>query len=191
MRRNRDQHNKKNLNADESGVTAVEFAFIAPPLFLLILGVIEIGLLTLAASTLEAANNVTSRTGATGYVGAGLTREQTIRAEIERSAAPFLDPELVTISTLTYATFDQVGQPEPWNDVDADNFPDPGEFTDVNGNGLYDTDMGAVGAGGGGSVVVYTVSYPWQMMTPIVGQIFGEDGVVTLTSRAVVKNEPF
>ena len=176
---------------DKSGVTAVEFAFVAPPLLLLILGVIEIGLLTLAASTLEAANNVTSRTGATGYAGAGLTREETIRAAIENSAAPFLDPAQVSISTMTYATFDQIGQPEPWNDVDADGIPDPGEFTDINGNGSYDTDMGVVGAGGGGSVVVYTVSYPWHLMTPIVGQFFGNNGVVTIASRSVVKNEPF
>ncbi len=182
---------RRRLAADASGVAALEFALVAPLLFLLILGVIEVSLLMLASNTLEAANNVTSRVGRTGYAATGLTREQTIRAEIERRAAPFLDPDLVQISSLTYGNFDQIGRPEPWNDANGDGAPDLGEYTDINGNGRYDRDMGAAGAGGAGSVVVYVVSYPWRMLTPMVGRIMGQDGIVLLSSRAVVKNEPF
>ncbi len=51
--------------------------------------------------------------------------------------------------------------------------------------------MGATGAGDSDDVVVYTVSYPWRLFTPLIGSFFGNDGIVTLTARSVVKNEPF
>lgn len=51
--------------------------------------------------------------------------------------------------------------------------------------------MGALGAGGSNDVVVYTVSYPWKLFTPFISSFFGNDGIVTLTARSVVKNEAF
>jgi hypothetical protein len=39
--------------------------------------------------------------------------------------------------------------------------------------------------------VVYTVSYPWAVSTPIISNIIGSNGIFTITTHAVVKNEPY
>ena len=62
-------------------------------------------------------------------------------------------------------------------------------FQDINGNGVWDQDMGIAGLGNPGDVVVYTVSYPWQIMTPVVQGIIGN--TFNISARTVVRNEPY
>ena len=50
---------------------------------------------------------------------------------------------------------------------------------------------GTAGYGTEQQIVVYTLSYPWKLFTPIMSAILGTDGVVTLTSTIVVRNEPY
>lgn len=50
---------------------------------------------------------------------------------------------------------------------------------------------GTNGLGNAGEVVVYNISYPWKVSTPLIGKLFGSQATVNLTTRAVVKNEPF
>ena len=45
--------------------------------------------------------------------------------------------------------------------------------------------------GNSGDVVVYTVTYPWDVVTPFLSNFLGHNGVVTLTASTVVKNEPY
>lgn len=69
---------------------------------------------------------------------------------------------------------------------------DAGEaYTDVNGNGQWDADMASAGVGNAGDIVVYAVRYPWTVVTPIISDIVGNNGVVNITTHAVTKNEPF
>ncbi|MBW7837723.1 MAG: hypothetical protein H3C28_13935 [Sphingomonadales bacterium] len=96
------------------------------------------------------------------------------------------------MTSQTYQQFDQIGDPEPFIDANGNGERDEGEnYTDVNGNGSYDTDMGASGLGNAGEVVVYTVSYPWRIITPLISQFFGANGVLNLSARTVVQNEPY
>ena len=77
-------------------------------------------------------------------------------------------------------------------DTDHDGRYDTGEtYTDVNGNGHWDADMAAQGYGDANDIVVYTVTYPWKINTPMVSQFFSNDGELTLSASAVVKNEPY
>lgn len=173
------------------GVTAMEFAIIAPVLMLLMFGIVEFALLMLVTNMMESATAVSSRLGKTGYVEAGMTREQTIRQAIATRAGNLIDPAYLTITSKAYAQFDQIGDAEPWNDANGNGAPDAGEWTDVNGNGTYDTDMGAAGYGDAEDIVVYTISYPWSIATPILREVIGTSGTYTITSHAVVKNEPY
>lgn len=179
------------LKAQE-GVAAVEFALIAPVALLLIMGIIETSLVMFAQNVLESATFAAARTGKTGFVETDATREATIRSVLEDRGGVVFDTSLIDITSLTYARFDQIGDPEPYIDANNNQMRDDGEnFTDVNGNGLYDTDMGADGVGNAGEIVVYTVSYPWNIFTPMVQDFLAEDGVITLSSRMVIQNEPF
>ena len=181
----------------QDGVTAIEFAFISPILFLLVMGIVETGFIMSAKNTLESATYVASRTGRTGFVDTGKTQEETIMDMLEERASLFLNTDYVTIdamsvTTKTYAGFDDIDEPEPYVDANGNGVRDNGEnYTDINGNGQWDEDRGGSGYGGSGEIVVYTVTYPWPLFTPLVSQFIGTDGIYTLSSRAVVKNEPF
>ena len=181
----------------QDGVTAVEFGFIAPVLFLLVMGIVEAGLIMSAQNTLESATYVASRTGRTGFVDTGKTQEETIIDLLKERASLFLDTDYVgidamSVTTKTYADLDGINEPEPYVDANSNGVRDNGEnFTDINGNGVWDEDRGGSGFGSAGEIVVYTVTYPWPLFTPLVGEFIGTDGIFTLTSRAVVKNEPF
>lgn len=176
----------------DSGTTAIEFALILPALLLIIMGSIELSLYMFVQSSMEGASFSVSRLGKTGYTDNGSTREQTIRDALEDKLGFFLDTRELQIESKTYDNFSSVEQPEPYVDANDNGVRDDGEnFTDMNGNGQFDQDRGALGPGDSGEVVVYTVSYPWHVMTPFLTSALGENGVVTINSRFVVKNEPF
>ena len=177
----------------EDGATAVEFALISPVVVLLVMGVIEMSMMMMAQNLMESATFSASRTGKTGYVAEGQTREETILQELNELAGAVLDTEAITITSTSYDEFGDIGQPEPFIDANANSVRDDGEnYTDVNGNGQYDSDMGTSSSGTAGQVVVYTVSYPWHIATPLIGGMIGNaDDIVMLTARTVVRNEPF
>lgn len=178
---------------DESGTAALEFALIAPVVFLLLLGIIELSMVMLTTSVMESATVNTARLGKTGYVAANTTRQQEIINSVKNRTAGLLDPNKITITSQVYTNLAQVGKPEPCiKPPVAPCTGTPGvNFTDINGNGVWDADMGLAGLGNPGDIVVYTVSYPWEMMTPMLRNLMGTNGVITLQSRSVVKNEPY
>lgn len=180
----------KRLLRDDEGVTALEFALIAPVLLLMLMGIIEFSMVMFVSSVLEGATNVSSRYGKTGYVAAGSTRQQQIIDQINSRTGGLLDPQLITVTTTVYPAFNSVSQPEPYTDSNHNGVYNVGEpYTDVNGNSQWDSDMGAAGLGNANDVVVYTASYPWKIYTPLMTQFLGS--TFTIASRTVVKNEPY
>lgn len=180
----------RTLTQCSRGVTTVEFAFIAPIAILIMMGVIEFSLIMFTMSVMESATSNTSRMGKTGYSAPGVTRQQQIINNITSRTAGLLNPALIIITTTVYPSFDKVGDPEPYVDSNNNGVYNAGEaFTDSNGNGQWDSDMGSAGLGNGGDVVVYTVTYPWHISTPLVAAITGQP--FNITVRSVVKNEPF
>jgi Flp pilus assembly protein TadG len=172
------------------GVTTLEFAFVAPVIMLIVMGVIEFSLIMFAMTAMESATTFTARTGKTGYATAGLSRQQTILNSIRNRTAGLLDPAKIIITTTIYPSFNNVNAPEPYTDSNHNGQYNAGEpYTDINGNGQWDADMGAAGLGNPGDVVVYNVSYPWTIHTPIIGSMIGNP--FNITVRSVVKNEPF
>ncbi len=173
------------------GATIIEFAVIAPVLFLMLMGILEMGLILFTTSAMEGATNVGSRIGKTGFTTGGLSRENYIRAQIQKLTGGFLNPALLDISILSYSSFSNVGKPEPC--IAPPVAPCPGvagvNFVDVNGNGTWDQDQGAASAGGSGSIVLYRVTYPWHLFTPVMASLLGTGGVYTITAVSAVRNE--
>ncbi|MDE3059889.1 MAG: pilus assembly protein [Pseudomonadota bacterium] len=175
----------------QRGISAIEFALVAPVFLMLMMGIIDFSMIMFTSAVLESATNNTARLGKTGYVASGTTRQQEIINDVATRTAGLLDSSKLSIATEVYSNYNDIGQPEPC--ISPPTAPCPGtpgvNFTDINGNGTWDADMGAAGLGNAGDVVVYTVSYPWKIMTPIVSAIIGS--TFTVTARAVVRNEPY
>ena len=183
---------KPSLKRCHSGATALEFALIAPVLFLLLMGIIEFGLIFFTSSVLEGATSVGSRIGKTGYtVG---ERIKYLREEISRRSGGYLKAEDLHIDVLSYDSFENVGKPEECltekcHDPDAE----PGvDFTDTNGDGKWSEDQGKTDdPGAGGATVLYRVTYPWPIFTPLMNSFFGDKGHYPIVAVATVRNEPF
>lgn len=147
-------------------MAAIEFALIAPALFFLLIGIMEISLIMLTEHLLENATYNASRTSKTGYIAEGKTQLETVMEVLNKrlaGLAPLLDSSKVTVTTTKYGKLSDIGQPE----------------------------QGIESLGAAGEIVVYTVSYPWEFFTPLIGDLMGDEyGIMTLSSRIVVRNEP-
>jgi Flp pilus assembly pilin Flp len=181
----------RRLWRDESGTTAIEFAFIALGLVYLMIGIIEFSLAITVGNSLEAATNLSSRLGKTGFVDeeAMLTQEETIYEEVERRVGPMIDMGKLNITHEVYNDFDSLTTPDLLEDTNGDgDTDDAGEWTDVDADGFKDGDEGV---GGSGNIVVYKIHYPWQVFTPLIGNVIGNEGKIDLVAYSVVKNEPY
>lgn len=198
------------------GATAVEYALIAPVLLLLLMGTLEFNLIMYASAVLEGATNYAARLAKTGYTNSSATSPCSTTTGTAQSELQYItfvtqgrvnglmNPCNITTSSKYYGEYGYIGQAEPYcipstgicYGYGSGNGNGPGyvpgdTYTDINGNGQWDADIGLAGLGGPGDIVVYTVSYPWPIMTPIMKKFFGNSGTITLTSSAVVKNEPY
>ena len=189
MRLLKKQNNKCCLVRDSEGVTAVEFAMIAPVFVLVLMGIVEFSLVMFVTSVMEGATSASGRYGKTGYTAAGSTRQQQIIDTVSKRTAGLLNPAQITVTTKVYPSFDSINQEEPYIDTNHNGNHDTDElYTDVNGNGQWDS-SGVAGLGNANDVVVYTISYPWVINTPIIAKFLGSPIIVS--SRTVVKNEPY
>jgi Flp pilus assembly protein TadG len=152
--------------AAQKGTTAVEMALIAPVFFMFMIGVVEISMVLVTQHLMENAAYNTSRLAATGFTNAGQSQQQTINAILNQelqSLGMLIDTSKVTVTSTAYANMGTVG---------------------VAG-------QGTAGNGTSGQVVTYVISYPWQLFTPMLSAIIGTGGVLTLSTRIVVQNEPY
>lgn len=182
----------RRLQRCDSGAEAIEFALLSPVLVLVLIGTVELGFAYAAQNLMESAMYQASRLGRTGYVETGFTQEETIVKSLSDRAGLMLNIDDVVITSLAYDEFDEIGNPEPFIDANGNGTRDDGEnYTDLNGNGQWDEDRGVAGFGTATQIVVYTASYSWPIYTPLLDKAFGTNGYLSLSARAVVRNEPY
>lgn len=174
------------LRADEQGTTVMEFGLIATVFVTLLLGLFDLGQLAYTQSVLNGAVQTAARTSSleSGNTDVADTEVQ----KMVRRTAP---DATVTTSRVSYFDFDDIARAESWNDADGSGVCDNGEgYTDENGNGQWDEDIGSDGNGGASDVVVYTVSVSYDPLFPN-PFIPGGTDKRELTSSTVKKNQPF
>ena len=112
----------RRLWRDDAGTTAIEFAFIALGLVYFIVGIVEFAMAMTVGNSLEAATNLSSRLGKTGYVDeeAELSQEQTIMDEVERRVGPMIDMEKLEITHEVFNDFKSLTSPDLINDINGD-----------------------------------------------------------------------
>jgi len=176
---------------DRRGSAMVDFAILGPALVLLLVLIFESAMLLLTQILLQTAVGDAARSGIVGSAQGATSREALVRAVAERVAGSLLRAEHLHLDTLVYPSFEDVGRPEPFTDVNGNGVHDAGEpFRDVNGNGRWDADMGRVGLGGPNDVVLYRLRYDWQPMTPLVRGLL-PGGSLELRAAYALRNEPF
>ncbi len=176
---------------DDDGSAAIEFAFTAPLLIMTVVGIMEFSMILFLNASLEGSLRDAARFGSTGFQPTGVNREDVIIEKIADATLGLVPIDADHVTTLAYTDFSEVGQPEPWiDDNPANGVYDVGEsFTDINGNGQWDADMGTPGLGGACDIVVYRVSTEWRLLLGLLADTIGNP--IKIEASTAVRNEPF
>lgn len=161
---------------DRSGVTAVEFALIAPPFLLLLFAIMEIGMVLFASSTLEDAVYDAGRIIRTGSLQQSGNGIEVFKPLVCEGLYGIMDCDELIIDVRKFDSFGGVSLPSVF-DEDGDVDEDSLQFV----------------PGGPEDIVVVRVYNDWHALTPGLGYIFGEGHADTLrlTSATVFRNEPY
>ncbi len=176
----------RSLAANREGVTATEFAIIAPVFLSLLVGTFDLGQMAYGISVLNGAVQKAARDSA-------LETANTSDADamVQRMITPVFPNARVSSTRTSYYDFVDIGRPERWNDANNNGDCDLNEsYVDENDNGQWDRDIGTEGNGGANDVVVYrvSVSYDPIFKIPFMPEQWSNR---TLTSTAIKKNQPF
>jgi Flp pilus assembly pilin Flp len=181
------------LWTDESGVTAIEFAIIAPVFCGLMMGTFDIGHRLYMESVLRGAVNKAGRDSALEG-GAETARRDEIDAKLSKQIYLIHSGATIDIERKYFRSYNDAEVPthEDFIDANANNECDVGEtYYDENHNGFYDEDGIADGQGGARDVVVYSVDVSYPRLFPIAGFVPGMSDTVEMNSSTVLTNQPF
>lgn len=176
----------RHIAVDADGAAAMEFGLVAPVFLMMLIALFDLGQLAYTRSVLNGAVQVAARESA-------LETGDTVAADAKvAEMVDFVAPDAIISSTrVSYYDFADVGRPEAWNDEDSSGTCDNDEpFSDENGNGLWDDDIGKSGNGGAGDVVIYTVKVAYEPLFAMPLMPY-ENGRRVIQSSAVKKNQPF
>lgn len=174
------------LLSDRRGVTATEFALLAPVFFMFLIGLLDLGQSIYGQVVLNGAVAKAARSSSLETANTA-----TADAEVASIVDKVLPGAKVTSTRKSYYDFNDVGRAEKWNDANNDGSCDNGEnYVDENGNGQWDSDIGVGGNGGADDVVVYTVTATFDPLfkVPFVPEMWKTR---KLTASTVTKNQPF
>ena len=161
---------------DRSGATAVEFAMIAAPFFLLLFAMIEIAAVFFTGTVLENAVLEAARKIRTGEAQTGGMTQAGFRQEVCDLIAAVADCDNLEIDVQVFEDFDTVDQTSP-----------------IQGDGSVNTDGFGWAPGDAGDIVLVRVFYRWSLMTPNFGGALSnmENNQRLITAATVFRNEPF
>lgn len=177
----------RRLKGDIRGATLLEFAFVAPVMLLLLMGLSDIMYRAYVQSVLEGAMQKAGRDSSLeGAANKGAAIDAAVMA-IVHDVAKSATHESSRKAFSSYSALD----PEPFTDANANKKYDKGEcFDDMNGNKLWDADLGSTGQGAANDVVLYEMVVTYPRIFPVFAFMGGsEDQVIRATT--ILKNQPF
>ena len=175
------------LRGDRRGVTAVEFALLTPAMLLTICGFLEAGYQTYLSAVLQGAVNEAGRNTTLEDAANNTT---SIDQKVKKQILNISHRATFDISRKSYSSFQDVGNPEPFNDDNNNGVRDANEcYQDLNGNKTFDQDRGKDGLGGPDDIVKYTVTVTYPRIMPT--KIFGWVGKGKISASTVLRNQPY
>ena len=167
---------------NDDGVTAVEFAFFAIPFVFLLIGMVEIGMMSTAGTLLQGATDDAARIIRTGQAQNSADPQAAFEDKLCDRVNLIIDCDDLVYEVLAFdestgfgGLSDNMGLIEPSfdasGDFESDGF-DPGSEN---------------------SLVVVRVTYAYPMLSPFVGPFLTDSGKNTklLMSTAIIQNEPY
>ncbi len=177
---------RRKLYPDQAGVTAVEFALVAPVFLGLVMTILNLGQMMLGMAVLNGAVQEAAR--GTTVQGADTS---TVDDFVKGRIAPILPDVTIASTRKSYFDFIDVKRPEKFTDTNQDGKCSNSEpYTDENNNGKWDDDVGKAGNGGANDVTLYTVKATYKPMLTV-PLLITDWSSTTLTASVIKKNEPY
>lgn len=184
--------NMRTIRNDQSGATIVEFAMVAPILFVLVMGTLDLGHALYIRSVLEGETQAAAR--ASSLQSASDTTARTaLDDQIELVVKKIAGNDAVlAFSRKAYGTYKATERrAEEYVDANDNGECDDGEnFADSNGDGEWSADGGVIGQGSAKDVQEYTVTIRYDRKFPTTS-LFGWDNEETLVVKTLLRNQPF
>ncbi len=179
------------LLGDRRGATLTEFAFVAPVLVILVMGVFD---MAHTQYTNALINGAIQKAGRDMTLESAGSREAATDARVREQVRNVV-PNSATIEfeRLSHFDFSDIGEPEEVIEPasTANRRCDPGEtYIDENDNGRWDRDRGKEGIGGARDAVLYSAIVTYPRLFPMFG-LAGMSENVTLRASTVLRNQPF
>ena len=177
------------LRDDVRGMTLVEFGLVLPVFFLMLFGLFDLGQMMYARAMLAGAVEEAGRAASLEIRDVGAADDR-----VEQAVQRVAPGARVRPTRVSYYDFADIARPERWNDQNRNGTCDNREsYTDENGNGRWDADIGVTqtgtNAGGAGDVVLYTVSITYDRLFKV--PFLPGSTQQTLSATTVKKNQPF
>lgn len=181
------------LRGDRRGLAIVEFAFTAPILILMVMGLSDLSYRAYVQSILTGA---LQKAGRDSTIQGSATRTAEINEEVMGMVRQTARDATFTATRTAYANYSSVNG-EPFEDSSppsrfANNRFDAARecFTDTNHNGSWDVSPGTTGQGGAGDVVVYEMTVTYPRLFPMAGLLgWSQDQIIS--AKTLLKNQPF
>lgn len=178
----------RRIGRDRQGATLVEFAFVAPALVLLLLGLFEFGFQVYARSVLQGAVQQSARNAT---LEGGAMNVSALDGAVRDQVHNVLPNATLAFERTNYSNFSDVRLPEEYTDNNGDGLCNNNEpFEDLNDNGVWDEDRGQSGQGGARDAVLYTATATYGRIFPLHDMI-GLSNEVEIEASTVLRNQPF
>jgi Flp pilus assembly protein TadG len=181
-------HPFQRLIRDEKGVTLVEFAFVAPVMLLMLMGLGDLCYREYVTAVLQGAVQKAARDSSleSGTTSATVI-DNKVQVMVQKVAA---DATFVT-TRKSFKSFKHINELEDFSDANANGAYDPGEcFEDENHSNVRDVIGGNTGNGGANDVMVYTVAASYPRVFPMAGML-GWSNYQTVSASTAIRNQPY
>ncbi|MDE2183440.1 MAG: pilus assembly protein [Alphaproteobacteria bacterium] len=177
MRLNAKQRRTGAMRRDRSGSAAIEFALIAPVLFVFLMGIIETGVIFFAQFVLQNAVNDAARQIRTGQVAASAMTQAQFRALVCSEIGPVMG----------CGTNLQIDV-ESYNGFSGANFGNP-----LTAGNTLDPTLDNWLPGTYCSIVLVRVFYTWDVVTPLLTPFLSNmaNNQHLIAASAAFRNEPY
>lgn len=180
------------LGRDQRGVSAVEFALVAPMFVSVLMATFDLGFGVYTKAVLQGAVEEAARKA---------SLENTQWADIENkvkgqilAVIPSSDPSTdisFTLDPRVYEDYDDLILPEQFTDTNSNGSREAGEcYMDRNNNRQYDTNVGIAGRGGAQDVISIKASVTYKRVFPL-WAMTGQSQNQLIEAYTYLRNQPF
>lgn len=182
----------RHLRSDEDGLSAVEFALIAPVLCVLLLGAMDMAHALYMTSVVQGSLQKAGR-DASLETGTENARQQEIDDAVTTQVKKLATNANVVLTRRYYTNFTKANAAigETFTDTNGNGVCDAGEpYQDTNNNSTRDADGGDAGQGGAKDTVVYTATVTYGRLFPM-SSLIGLSPNMTINATTVLANQPY